>query len=72
MLNKIKKYLLAAIAVIGLVVAAYFGGKSKGKQDEKLKNIEKVQKNVISAARARSLLGNSGFVRRLRRKYGRV
>jgi hypothetical protein len=67
MFGKIKKYLIAA----ALIAAAYFIGKRRGKDDEKIKNLEKARKKIADAARARARLGDPDFVRRLRERYGR-
>ena len=71
MLSKFKNYLIAAAIAAGVIFAAYFAGKRKGKENEKIKNLEEIRKNVARAMRARAMLGDSMFVRRLREKYRR-
>lgn len=71
MLSKIKKFIIFIGIGFAVIFGAYCIGIKKGKQDEKIKNMEKVQKNIARAARTRALLRDSDFVRRLRRKYGR-
>jgi hypothetical protein len=71
MLTKIKNYLIALGIAAGIIFSTYLAGKRKGKNDEKIKSAEAVQKNIAAAMRARSMLGDSDFVRRLRAKYKR-
>jgi hypothetical protein len=71
MLTKIKNFLIAFGIAAMVICAAYFAGKRKGRQDEKIKNTEAVRKNIAAAMRARSMLGDSDFIRRLREKYSR-
>jgi len=71
MLNKIKNYFIGISAGLCIAVAAYIAGKQKGKSDEKIKNAAAVHENVVRAMRARALLRDPDFVRRLRAKYGR-
>jgi 2,4-dienoyl-CoA reductase-like NADH-dependent reductase (Old Yellow Enzyme family) len=67
MLNRIKCWLIAAaLAVIGYLIV-----KNKGRDDEKIENLERSQKTVAAAARARAGLADPDVVRRLREKYRR-
>lgn len=71
MISKIKETISSVAIMAGLLFAVYMFGKRKGRNDERLKNAETVQKNVSKAMRARALLDNPDFVRRLREKYRR-
>ena len=59
------------LAAVAMAVAAYFFGKQKGKSDEKLRQYEHVQNNILAANRARGDLFNPDNMRRLRAKYNR-
>jgi uncharacterized protein HemX len=62
------KLLLAAVA---MAVAAYFFGKQKGKDNEKLRQYERESNNILAANRARGALSDDTARRRLRAKYDR-
>lgn len=69
MLEKLKKYIAGIIA--GVIALAYFLGKRKGKQDEKISQNKTVLENLGRANKARSGLNNSDTVSKLHKKYKR-
>lgn len=71
MLNKIKNYIIIGISCIAAIFIAYFFGKNKGRQNEKIKIDRKIQKNIMDANAARNNLNDTSFVDKLHRKYGR-
>ena len=71
MLNKIKNKLAAAGIFFAIATYIYFKGLRKGQENEKIKSMEKIQRNIAAAARARAMLRDSDYVRRLHDKYKR-
>ena len=71
MLSRIKNYFIGAGIIAAVLIRVYFMGKQKGINDEKIKNAMAVQNNIARAMRARGMLYDADFVRRLRDKYSR-
>ena len=71
MLNRIRNFFAAAGAIACVVFYAWVRGKQKGRDDEKIKNDLAVRENVVRAMRARGMLYDSDFVRRLHDRYCR-
>ena len=71
MLNKIRNALAAMGLVMLAMAAAYFKGLKKGKENERLENAARIQKNIRAVRVARARLDDDDCRRRLHDKYRR-